>query len=82
MNKRGLAVKFKEWRQGKGLYSIGYQYLKWVGLTKEDKLQDKMQIDTKAIRLLQTTESHILIFVNYFHATQNLYMLFWLQKDA
>ena len=41
-----------------------------------------MQIDTKAIRLLQTTESHILIFVNYFHVTQNLYMLFWLQKDA
>ncbi len=28
-----------------------------------------MQIDTKAIRLLQTTESHTLLFVNYFHAT-------------
>ncbi len=41
-----------------------------------------MQIDTKPIRLLQTTESHILLFVNYFHATQNLYMLFWLLKDA
>ena len=41
-----------------------------------------MQIDTKPIRLLQTTESHILIFVNYFHTTQNQYMLFWLQKDA
>ena len=41
-----------------------------------------MQIDTKAIRLMQTTESHILIFVNYFHTTQNRHMLFWLQKDA
>ena len=41
-----------------------------------------MQIDTKPIRLMQTTESHILVFVNYFHAIQNLYMLFWLQKDA
>ena len=41
-----------------------------------------MQIDTKPIRLLQTTNSHILILVNYFRATQNLYMLFWLQKNA
>ena len=41
-----------------------------------------MQIDTKPIRLLQTTDSHILLFVNYFHATQKQYMLFWLQKDA
>ena len=41
-----------------------------------------MQIDIQPIRLLQTTDSHILLFVNYFHATQNLYMLFWLQKDA
>ncbi len=41
-----------------------------------------MQIDTKAIRLLQTTGSRILPFVNYFHTTQNLYMLFWLLKDA
>ncbi len=41
-----------------------------------------MQIDTKAIRLLQTTESHTSLFVNYFHTTQNQYMLFWLLKDA
>ena len=41
-----------------------------------------MQIDTKPIRLLQTTDSHTLIFVNYFHAPQNQYMLFWLLKDA
>ena len=41
-----------------------------------------MQIDTKPIRLLQTTGSHILIFVNYFHATQNQNILFWLLKDA
>ncbi len=41
-----------------------------------------MQIDTKPIRLLQTTESHTSLFVNYFHATQKQYMLFWLQKDA
>ena len=41
-----------------------------------------MQIDTKPIRLLQTTGSHILILVNYFHTTQNQYMLFWLLKDA
>ena len=41
-----------------------------------------MQIDTKPIRLLQTTNSHILTLVNYFHTTQNLYMVFWLLKDA
>ena len=41
-----------------------------------------MQIDIQPIRLLQTTDSHTLLFVNYFHATQNLYMLFWLLKDA
>ena len=41
-----------------------------------------MQIDIQPIRLLQTTDSHILTLVNYFHAIQNLYMLFWLQKDA
>ncbi len=41
-----------------------------------------MQIDTKPIRLLQTTDSHTSLFVNYFHATQNQYMLFWLLKDA
>ena len=41
-----------------------------------------MQIDTKAIRLMQTTDSHTSLFVNYFHETQNLYMLFWLLKDA
>ena len=41
-----------------------------------------MRIDTKPIRLLQTTDSHTLLFVNYFHATQSQYMLFWLQKDA
>ena len=41
-----------------------------------------MQIDTKAIRLMQTTDSDTLLFVNYFHATQNQYMLFWLLKDA
>ena len=41
-----------------------------------------MQIDTKAIRLMQTSDSHILTSVNYFHATQNQYMLFWLLKDA
>jgi len=41
-----------------------------------------MQIDTKPIRLLQTTDSHILILVNYFHTFQNQYMLFWCLKDA
>ncbi len=63
--------------------SNGIVYGKVVTLFYEKNfIQDKMQIDTKAIRLLQTTESHTLLFVNYFHATQNLYMLFWLQKDA
>ena len=41
-----------------------------------------MQIDTKPIPLLQTTDFHILIFVNYFHTTQNQHTLFWLLKDA
>ena len=41
-----------------------------------------MQIDIQPIRLLQTIDSRILLFVNYFHATQNQYMLFWLLKDA
>lgn len=41
-----------------------------------------MQIDIKPINLLQTTGSRILIFVNYFHTSQNQYMVFWLLKDA
>jgi len=41
-----------------------------------------MQIDIQPIRLLQTTDFHILIFVNYFHTTQNQHTLFWLLKDA
>jgi len=42
-----------------------------------------MQIDAMYIRLLQTVSFLIrLMFVNYFYAIQNLYMLFWLLKDA
>ena len=41
-----------------------------------------MQIDTKPIRLLQTTDFHILTFVNYFHTTQNQYMVFRLSINA
>lgn len=41
-----------------------------------------MQIDTKPIRLLQTTGSHTLTFVNFFHTLINQYMVFWLAKDA
>ena len=36
----------------------------------------------RSMRLMQTTTPILLTIVNYFHATQNQYMLFWLLKDA
>ena len=59
-----------------------YDYTKADSLTKENKLKDKMQIESLSIRILQTIHSLSLTFVNYFHTTQNQYMLFWLLKDA
>ena len=42
-----------------------------------------MQLGATFICLLQTVYSHIIdLFVNYFRAIQNQYMLFWLLKDA
>ena len=41
-------------------YSLAwYDYPKRYGLTKENKLKDKMQIETLSIRILQTIHSHI-----------------------
>ena len=36
-----------------------YDYTKVDSLTKENKLKDKMQIESLSIRLLQTIHSHI-----------------------
>ena len=36
-----------------------YDYTKADSLTKENKLKDKMQIESLSIRLLQTIHSHI-----------------------
>ena len=36
-----------------------YDYTKLDSLTKENKLKDKMQIETLSIRILQTIHSHI-----------------------
>ncbi len=36
-----------------------YDYTKADSLTKENKLKDKMQIETLSIRILQTIHSHI-----------------------
>jgi len=41
-----------------------------------------MQIDIQPIRLLQTTDSHTSLFVNYFHTSQNQYMVFRLSINA
>ena len=38
---------------------VGYHYCKLVGLTKKDKQQAKIYIDTMSISLLQTTYYHI-----------------------
>ena len=38
---------------------IWYDYTKGDSLTKENKLKDKMQIETLSIRILQTIHSHI-----------------------
>jgi len=38
---------------------VWYDYTKADSLTKENKLKDKMQIETLSIRLLQTIHSHI-----------------------
>ena len=60
-------------------------------LTKRDKAQDKMQ--KRQINTM-STRNHVFphstnnlfpyppMFVNYFHAVQNQYMVFWLWKDA
>ena len=41
-------------------YSLAwYDYTKADSLTKENKLKDKMQIESLSIRLLQTIHSHI-----------------------
>ena len=42
------------------IYSLAwYDYTKADSLTKENKLKDKMQIETLSIRILQTIHSHI-----------------------
>ena len=38
---------------------VWYDYTKADSLTKENKLKDKMQIETLSIRILQTIHSHI-----------------------
>ena len=57
-------------------------YHKLDGLTKKDKIQNKMRIDMISIRLLQQHTSTVPILVNNFHTIQNQDMLFWLLKDA
>ena len=41
-----------------------------------------MQIDTILFVFYEQLIPYCLLFVNSFHAAQNLYMLFWLLKDA
>jgi len=51
----------------KGYTLVWYYFLISVGLTKEDKLQGKIQIDTLSLRLLQTTYFlYCVMFVKYF----------------
>ena len=51
-------------------------YPKLDGLTKRNKIQNKMQIDMISIRLLQTAYFHITDTCNNFQTTQKQYMLF------
>ena len=68
-----------------------FDYPKSDGLIRGDKLQDKMQkrqINAMPARYHVFPFSMNNLFscqsesVNYFHATQNQYMLYWLLKDA
>ena len=53
-------------------YSLAwYDYTKANSLTKENKLKDKMQIETLSIRILQTIHSHITDICKLFSYNSN-----------
>ena len=56
--------------------------LNWMVLLKGNKLSDKCKLILFYPPSTNCLFPYYLIFVNYFYALQNQYMLFWLLKDA
>ena len=56
--------------------------LNWMVLLKENKLSNKCKLILFYPLSTNNLLPYYLIFVNYFHALQNQYMLFGLLKDA
>ena len=56
--------------------------IKSDGLTKEDKAQDKNAEKANRYHVFPFSTNNLFpyqpMFVNYFHTTQNQYMVFWL----
>ena len=61
---------------------VWYYYTKLYRLLKEDKVGDKYKLMLFYSSSTNSLFPYCLLFVNSFHTTQNLYMLFWLLKDA
>ena len=63
-----------------------YDYPKSDGLTKRDRAQDKNAEKANRYHVFPSSTNNLFpytpTFVNYFHVTQNQYMLYWLLKDA
>jgi len=59
-----------------------YYYVKLYRLFKEDKVSDKCKLVMFYSFSTNCLFPYCLLFVNSFHTTQNLYMLFWHLKDA
>ena len=61
---------------------VWYDYPKSDGLTKKDKVQDKNAEKANTYHILPSSTNNLFpcqsMFVNYFHATQNQYMVSWL----
>ena len=56
--------------------------LNWMVLLKGNKLSDKYKLILFYPPSTNSLFPYHLIFVNYFYALQNQYMLFWPLKDA
>ena len=83
---QGSPVKYVDRKQNKGLYTC----LVWLSQNRRSHKKDKAQHKNteKANRgyVFPSSTNNLFpyqpMFVNYFHATQNQYMVSWLLKDA
>ena len=65
---------------------VWYGYPRSDGLTKRDKAQNKNAEKANRYHVFPSSTNNLFpykpMFVNYFHTTQNQYMVSWLLKDA